>query len=197
MKRIITTLPALFMAALLAACSQNSAQEAKQVVTNFYQANQTTHPAGALSLSELLTFRQFVSVPLFELLKNVSEAEEAHMRETNDQEPPLVDGNLLTSLPEGATTYRIINCQLESDQGMCRVELVFSNAQHQSPAKWIDKVVLSKDVRGWVIANIIYAGENSNMRKGDLHGTLLHILSNTASRAEQPEMDEDNRPDEE
>lgn len=181
MKKLHTTLPMLVLAALLAACSQNSMQDAKQVVSNFYQANQTTHPVGALTLSELLTFRQFVSVPLFELLKDVSEAEEAHSREFGEQEPPLVDGNLLTSHPQGATTYRIINCQLESDQGMCRVELIYTNPQRTSPAKWVDKVALSKDVRGWVIANIVYAGGSPDLRSGDLHGTLIHILGDSSS----------------
>lgn len=190
MHKSIKAIPILVLTILLAACSKNSAQEAKQVVSNFYQANQTTHPTGALTLAELLTFRQFVSVPLFELLKNVSEAEEAHLRETGDQQPPLVDGNLLTSLPLGATTYRIINCQLESDQGMCRVELVYSDAQHKSPAKWVDKVILSRDVRGWVIANIIYAGDNGAMRSGDLHGTLLDILGSPVPPSPADHADE-------
>src|SRR5690606_13044212 len=122
-----------------------------------------------------------VSVPLFELLRSVSEAEEAHLRESGDEEPPLVEGNLLTSLPQGATTYRIINCQLESSQGMCRVELVFSNAQHTSPAIWVDKVILSKDIRGWVIDNIVYAGDNTALRSGVLHSTLLDILGSPVS----------------
>lgn len=184
MTKTIIAIPLLALALLVSACSQNSAQEAKQVVTSFYQANQTSHPTGALTLSELLTFRQFVSVPLFELLKNVSEAEEAHLRETQDQQPPLVDGNLLTSMPQGATTFRIINCQLESDQGMCRVELVYSDARHKSPAKWVDRVVLTRDVRGWVIANIIYAGDNGAMRSGDLHSTLLDILGSPVTPSE-------------
>ncbi len=191
MKKSITTIPILVLMTLLLACSQNSVQEAKQVVSNFYQANQTSHPTGALTLSELLALRQFVSVPLFELLKNVSEAEEAHLRETADQEPPLVEGNLLTSLPQGATTYRIINCTLETDQGICRVELVFSDAQHKSPAKWVDKVILSKDVRGWVIGNIIYAGGNSTMRSGDLHSTLLLILGSPETPSSVEQFDED------
>lgn len=190
MHTLLKTISTLALTCLIAACSSNSSQQAKQLVNNFYQANQTAHPRGALTLQELLTFRQFVSVPLFELLKNVSEAEEAHLREVGDHQPPLVEGNLFTSLPQGATTYRLINCQLESGEGSCRVELIYTDAQHKSPTKWVDKVILTKDVRGWVIGNISYGGEAAPLRSGDLHSALLDILS--SDKPESPDdMDEE------
>jgi hypothetical protein len=156
-------------------------QEAKKVVDDFYQTNQNSHPEGALNLAQLLAFRQFISVPLFELLKDVSEAEEAHQNAADNKQAPLVEGNLLTALPYGATSYRIINCQLEFEKGFCRVELSYQDVNHPTPIKWVDKVVLSTDIRGWVVANIVYAGGNPPMRTGSLHETLLQTLKNDPS----------------
>ncbi|WP_237022469.1 hypothetical protein [Herbaspirillum frisingense] len=76
MKRIGTT---LFAAAslLLAACTANEDGKAKELVTEFYQAHASARPVGALTLQELITFRSFLSVSLFDLLKDVSVAQEA------------------------------------------------------------------------------------------------------------------------
>lgn len=165
---------------LVAGCSGSSEQEAKDLVNSFYQTHQSNRPNGALSLKELITFRHFVSVPLFELLKDVSVAEEAHMAQTDaqaDTPTPLVDGDLFTTHPKGASTYRVLSCQVDDRSSNCSVEVIYSDAKLQSPFKSIDRVVLTRDARGWVIDNIIYGGAaNSGMHQGDLQKSLQTIL---------------------
>ncbi|MFX5562769.1 hypothetical protein ABTD73_20170, partial [Acinetobacter baumannii] len=84
---------------LLAACSANEEGKAKELVTEFYQAHASNRPSGALTLKELITFRRFLSVPLFDLLKDVSVADEARATQSAaevaadpdaDPLPPLV-----------------------------------------------------------------------------------------------------------
>ena len=169
----------LLMASLIlvAGCSDNSEQEVRDLVNSFYQTQQSSHPNGALSLQELIGFRHFLSVPLFELLTNVSVAAEARQAQNDDDLPPLVDGDLFTSHPKGASSYRLLLCQIDENNANCSTELTYLDAQMATPYKSIDRIVLIRDGRGWVINNIVYgAAANSGMHQGDLRQTLHAIL---------------------
>jgi len=174
------------------ACSASREQEAKDLVNSFYQTHQSNRPAGALSLKELITFRHFLSVPLFDLLKDVSVAEEAHLAQTDNQTPPLVDGDLFTTHPKGASTYRLLRCEISpggAGSGVCTVELIYSDAKLQAPFKSNDRVILARDARGWVIDNIEYGGGGNNaaatVHTGDLQKTLQGILNKNERRIVQ------------
>ena len=177
----------LAAAMLIAGCSASSEQEAKDLVNSFYQTHQSNRPTGALSLKELITFRHFLSVPLFDLLKDVSVAEEAHLAQTDNQTPPLVDGDLFTTHPKGASTYRVLGCEVKDNNSTCPVEVIYSDAKLQSPFKSVDRVVLARDARGWVIDNIEYGSSsaNSGMHQGDLQKNLQTILNKNERRIVQ------------
>ncbi|MGB9983526.1 MULTISPECIES: hypothetical protein [unclassified Herbaspirillum] len=177
----------LFAAAslLLAACTANEEGKAKEMVTEFYQAHAAARPTGALTLSELITFRSYLSVSLFDLLKDVSVAQEARAAQAAadlaadpDAEPlpPLVQGDLFTGNPNGASTFRVVQCEAQERDATCTVELIFSDAKLQSPAKWTDRLTLTRDARGWVIDNIQYAGDNPPMRSGTLQDAMRKVL---------------------
>ncbi|MBO9537944.1 MAG: hypothetical protein J7548_14885 [Herbaspirillum sp.] len=169
---------------LLAACTGNSENKAKELVGNFYQMHQTAHPSGALTLNQLITFRHFLSVPLFDLLKDVSVAEEARSAESAAAAaplPPLVEGDIFTANPGGASTFRVVRCDMQERESECTVELTYSDARLQAPAKWTDKVVLTHDARGWVIDNVKYAGGQAPMRAGNLQDTLRKLLKRDTS----------------
>lgn len=167
---------------LLAACSSNDEGKAKELVKEFYQAHQAAHPAGALTLTELITFRRFLSVPLFDLLKDVSVAEEARVAQSvADPLPPLFEGDIFTTNPAGASTFRVVRCEAQERESSCSVELIYSDAKLKSPSKWTDKVLMTRDARGWVIDNIEYAGGTAPMRSGNLQDALGKILKRDAA----------------
>ncbi|MBP1316772.1 hypothetical protein RJO15_11145 [Herbaspirillum huttiense F1] len=189
MKRIGKTL-VVAASLLLAACSANEEGKAKELVTEFYQTHASNRPSGALTLKELITFRRFLSVPLFDLLKDVSVADEARATQSAaevaadpdaDPLPPLVQGDVFTGNPNGASTFRVVQCEAQEREASCAVELIFSDAKLQSPAKWTDKVTLARDARGWVIDNIQYAGGNAPMRSGTLQDAMRKVLKRDAA----------------
>lgn len=189
MKRIGKTLM-VATSLLLAACSANEEGKAKELVTEFYQTHASNRPSGALTLRELITFRRFLSVPLFDLLKDVSVAQEARVAQSTAEQaadpdaeplPPLVQGDLLTGNPNGASTFRVVRCEAQEREATCAVELIFSDAKLQSPVKWTDKLMLARDARGWVIDNIEYAGGNAPMRSGTLQDALRKVLQRDAA----------------
>jgi hypothetical protein len=161
----------------LAACTGNDENKAKELVTSFYQMHQSAHPSGALTLKGLITFRHFLSVPLFDLLKDISVAEEARAAQSAaDPLPPLVEGDIFSANPGGASTFRVLQCEMQERESQCSVELIYSDAKLQAPLKWTDKVLLTHDARGWVIDNIAYAGGQAPMRNGKLQDLLRKLL---------------------
>ncbi|MBB5391471.1 MULTISPECIES: hypothetical protein [unclassified Herbaspirillum] len=167
---------------LLAACTSNEESKAKELVSDFYRMHQSARPSGALTLNELITFRHFLSVPLFNLLKDVSVAEEARAAQSAAAPlPPLLEGDIFTANPGGASTFRVVQCDMQKRESECSVELIYSDAKLKAPAKWVDKVLLTRDARGWIIDNIQYAGGQAPMRNGNLQDTLLKLLKRDAA----------------
>ena len=167
----------LIMLIGLVGCDDNSDREARNLVNGFYQTHQSMHPNGALSLQQLITMRHFLSVQLFDLLKDVSVAQEARLAQGNNDAPALVNGDLFTSNPKGASAYRLLTCQIEESGANCSTEVIYSDAQLQTPYRSIDRVALSRDTRGWVIDNITYgSAADSGMHHGNLKSELQKIL---------------------
>ncbi|MCA1324858.1 hypothetical protein [Herbaspirillum sp. alder98] len=182
-KQVVKRIAGSFMicvAMLLAGCAGGDENKARDVVTSFYKMHQQVRPIGALTLNELITFRHFMSVTLFDLLKDTSVAEEARTAQATqaaeDPLPPLVEGDIFTGNPAGASTFRIVQCEIGERDGKCAVELIYSDAKLKAPAKWTDQVLLTRDARGWVIDNIEYAKGAAPMRSGNLQAVLTKLL---------------------
>lgn len=181
-KQVVKRIAGWFMiaAAIVASgCAGGDENKARDVVSSFYKMHQSVRPVGALTLNELITFRHFMSVTLFDLLKDASVAEEARTAQAVKAEtelPPLVEGDIFTGNPAGASTFRVVSCDTGERDGKCAVELIYSDAKLQAPAKWTDQVWLTRDARGWVIDNIEYAKAAAPMRSGTLQATLTKLL---------------------
>ena len=168
---------------LIAGCNKSGTtdQQAKELVNNFYKTHQSAQPTAALSLKELITFRQFLSVSLFDLLKDVSVAEEAHLAQTDEDTPPLVNGDLFTTHPKGASTYRVLACEVQEEKAQCAVEVIYSDVALKTATKTTDRVILNRDARGWIIDNIEYDGNGvAGLHQGNLRKALQTILQANA-----------------
>ncbi|MDB5774278.1 MAG: hypothetical protein JWP38_411 [Herbaspirillum sp.] len=187
--RPLTSLaPLLLLTAMLCvSCSRTSGEdkELKQQIAKFYRLHQVAPPMGALSLSELIKFRPFLSVPLFEKFKNASLAEEAHFNRNADTAAPLFDGDLFTARPQGFAAAQILDCTVDDDKGYCNVELNAAITKEASVIKWQEKVYVTEDERGWVIDDIDFGRNPAPMRQGRL-STLLQAGIDTG-RTESPE----------
>lgn len=171
--KFVRTIIIAIAALMTLACTPAKEELARDLVTRFYKMHQTLKPAGALSLQELIAVREYLSVPLFDLVKDVSVAEEAHL--ANPDEPALVQGDLLSANPKGLTGFKILACELKDDNAGCAVELTWNDGK-STPIKWTDRLLLGRDARGWVIDDIEFGGAAAPMRHGNLKATLQAIL---------------------
>jgi hypothetical protein len=147
-----------------------------QTVNKFYSVYLKLHSFGIPNEQEQVQYSPYISPELSELLKTANEAEQKHQAATKGEEPPMVEGDLFTSLFEGASSYTVASCESSDEHGFCIVEFKYLNPGDKSEVKWKDKVYLVKSNRGWVIDDIEYLGDWQFMHKGRLKSLLKEVI---------------------
>ena len=62
----------------------------------------------------------YITPALEQLLAAGEAAEARYAKETNNQSPPIIEGDLFTSLFEGATAFKVGACKADDDQRALR-----------------------------------------------------------------------------
>lgn len=172
----------LSLSMVLLATSASASQrdlELKHVVDAFYHAYIAARPSGIPSEKVQLKFKPFISVELAKLLQEADKAEQKYQKKTKGEVPPLVEGDIFTSLFEGATSFLVLSC----DPGTvsCVVEFSYVDTRDQSSFTWKDKVYLVKESRTWMVDDIEFLGDWQFMHKGRLKGLLKQVLEEASS----------------
>lgn len=169
--RIIVLSLFLFATTALAA---DVDRDMKGVVNAFYNAYITVRPPGVPSEKEQLSFTPYLSASVKKLLKEAAAAERRYRRTTRGEVPPLVEGDLFTSLFEGASAFTVLSCDSRTDS--CLVEFSYLDPESKSSTIWQDKVYLVKDARGWLVDDIEFLGNWQFMHKGRLKELLKQVI---------------------
>lgn len=120
--------------------------------------------------------RPVVSARLGALLARADAAEREHTRRTHNQEPPILEGDVFTSLFEGAGRFKVEGCQAWPARAICSVALSYSSP-HDKPAHWRDRVVLVHAAGGWRVDDVVYGGTWAFGNKGRLSDSLKSVVS--------------------
>ena len=156
------------------AFAAGSDPEMTKVVNAFYDAYLAVKPSGVPAGKEQRRFKPYLSASLATLLNEAARAEEKYHRSTKGEVPPLVEGDLFTSLFEGATAFKVLSC--EAGTSACLIELSYAEATGGPPTRWKDKVYLARNPSGWLINDIEYLGEWQFMHKGRLQDLLKEVV---------------------
>jgi len=143
----------------------------------FYQTYLKTKAAGVPVGDDLARYRAVVSSGLAALLERAGAAEAEYARRTRNESPPLVEGDLFTSLFEGASRYLVEGCQPKAPGGTCRVALTYLDRAGGKPVEWTDTVVLVKESGGWRVSDIEFGGTWEFMHAGRLVGLLESVIA--------------------
>jgi len=117
-----------------------------------------------------------VSAGLFAVLEQARDAEAEYARRTHGDSPPLAEGDLFTSLFEGATRYRVAECRAKPSAATCRVALAYSETGGGKPVEWTDTVALVRESGGWRVSDVEYGGTWEFMHAGRLVGVLEGVV---------------------
>ena len=115
--------------------------------------------------------------PLFsnEILKMIAAdrtQQKKFAKEHPDEKPPWVEGDLFSSLFEGATSYTLGKSRVQKTKAEVDVHLVY---KYKSDAtEWVDTVVLTKANGKWVISDILFKGNWAFMNGASLRASLTN-----------------------
>jgi hypothetical protein len=172
----------LVVAALLAVGLSSSATAGDdnpgKTVAAFYGLYLQEKPRGIPDAAVREKFEPLISPELGRLLAAAAAAEDLHLRKTNNEEPPLVEGDLFSSLFEGATAYTPGKCAVEGDHAYCDADLAFNEPGGESkPTTWTDKVALIRSSRGWLVDDIAFGGAWDFGQHGMLRAALRQVAA--------------------
>ena len=149
----------------------------KRAAGAFYNVYMRLHIAGVPSLAQQAKLAPVVAASLAGLLRSAGRAEAAHRQRTKNQEPPLVEGDLFTSLFEGANAYTITSCTQAGETAQCLVTLTATDPRDRSKHSWTDQVLLTRQKGRWVVADVVFGGGWDFARKGRLTDTLRAVVT--------------------
>lgn len=142
----------------------------------FYNLYLKTKPLGVPDAAVVRRFKPLLSARLATALDQAGVAEAAHFKATNNEEPPLFEGDIFTSLYEGALSYSLEGCTTEGSHAYCDVDLAYAEVPGAKPTTWTDRLVLTKRVAGWAVDDIVFGGSWDFGQHGTLRATLAQII---------------------
>lgn len=178
----------LTAALALAGCNNFSGDEDRQaeVIGNFYRIHIKNNAPGLPSAEELRAFQPLVSRALFTLLTQAEAADTRYHAVAGTQAPPIVEGDLFTSLYEGATSFSVDSCetgderseerndQRDSRRATCQV--AFKNNRDGTTESWTDKLLLVQEDKQWRIDDIEFIGNDQSSQREYLSDTLADAI---------------------
>jgi hypothetical protein len=148
----------------------------------FYRVYLELRPSGVPAARARGRLAPAISPSLAELLQRADAAERHYKKVTRNEVPPLVEGDLFTSLFEGAHSFVIRECHRSVAGGaVCSVELQHAGTADKTTIRWSDKIYLVRHAGRWVVDDIEYLGDWQFMHKGRLRELLRRVIRDGAN----------------
>ena len=153
----------LLLAALLLATTPAFADEPAAAVEAFYAVYGPLHVKGG-GIPDATTRVRYAPVLSPRLNKQLVSAAAAQARLTakvKNAAPPMLAGDIFSSLFEGARTWKIGACQVTGGVARCPVTLGYApplvaGRKAEKPFNWNDTVLLVATPQGWKVDDVIY-----------------------------------------
>ena len=160
----------------LAACGDSASEnDAAKAAAVFYDISLSERTGGVPVGDFRARLRGSISPMLDSLIAQAGEAERRHAVRTGNSEPPYLQGDVFSSLFEGATAYEIGKCEADDATVTCDVLLVHDAPEQ--PVQWTDRVVLVAADGRWAVDDIVYGGDWDFAPKGTLQQLLRGVIA--------------------
>jgi hypothetical protein len=171
MKEILFTL--FLIVSITAAQSLTPAEK----VTAFLNKYQSMKFSGLPNAEDAKILSTFLSVKLNKQIQKAWIAQQKFKSKYPDEKPPLVEGDLFSSLFEGATSFEIMGTKIKLNNADVAVKFKnVSPAENNNPVEWTDNYKLIKNKNGWFIDDLKYQGKWDFAPKGLLSKTLNETI---------------------
>jgi len=164
----------------LAAPAANAADDpVAQAARDFYAVAQKAE-SGLPDAKTRDKLRPLITPALAALLDKASAAEDAFVAANKDS-PPLVEGDLYSSLFEGVTSFTVGVCTTSGKTARCPVALIYDDKNPSGATRWTDTLYLADTSAGWKVDDIGYGGTWAFGNKGRMTDTLKATIRDVSN----------------
>jgi hypothetical protein len=168
---------ALGIALLLTASAAKADEAMTKAATGFYTAARSAG-SGLPDAAARARLAPLMTPALQQLFANAA-ATEAHFTGAHKNLPPLIEGDIYSSLFEGPTQFAIGACTGSTTKATCPVALTYTDKN--GITRWTDTLFLASTASGWKVDDIGYGGNWDFGNKGKLSETLRQVAGFAAS----------------
>jgi len=180
MKHILVAVLLLIPAGLKA----QPAGDPAGAVNAFYAvyASQQGHGGGIPDATERVRYTPVLSPRLNKQLSAAAAAQARLSAKVRNAVPPMLEGDIFSSLFEGATTWKAGACQADTKSARCPVTLTYApapapNSKAAKPANWQDTLVLVNTPQGWKVDDVVYDAGFAFGNTGRLSSMLQMVIA--------------------
>jgi hypothetical protein len=176
MKRLL-----LAASLVLAAPAHAQAPDPAAAVNAFYAVYSSQHAQGGgiPDATVRLRFQPVLSPRLNKQLATAAAAQARLTAKVKNAVPPVLEGDIFSSLFEGATSWKVGSCQQKDKTAQCTVALTYTPPPDPKakPAHWTDTVVLAATPQGWKVDDVIYDAGFAFGNTGRLSAMLNMVIA--------------------
>jgi hypothetical protein len=173
----------LILAFLFLAAPALAAGDPAAAVNAFYEvyASQHAQGIGIPDATVRLRLQPVLSPRLNKQLADAAAAQARLSAKVKNAVPPVLEGDIFSSLFEGASAWKLGACQATAKTASCRVALTYTPppaaGAKAKPANWTDTVVLVNTPQGWKVDDVIYDAGFAFGNTGRLSQMLAMVLA--------------------
>jgi hypothetical protein len=172
----------LIFAFLLLALPAMAAGDPAAAVSAFYDVYnaQRVQAGGIPDATVRLRLQPVLSPRLNKQLAEAAVAQGRLSSKVKNAVPPVLEGDIFTSLFEGATTWKVGACQSDAKTARCNVALSYtppSVGSKAKPANWADTVLLVNTPQGWKVDDVAYDASFAFGNTGRLSDMLAMVIA--------------------
>jgi len=176
--------PLLFAAVLLLLLvPAQAADDPAQAANAFYTVYKDQHGQGGIpDATGRLRYAPVLSPRLNKQLGDAAAAQARLTAKVRNAVPPMLEGDIFSSLFEGATSWKVGSCQADAKTARCTVALSYvplptQAAKAPKPANWTDTLLLTHTPQGWKVDDVIYDAGFPFGNTGRLSDMLQMVLA--------------------
>src|SRR4051812_32161065 len=166
------------------AAAQAPASDPAAAVNAFYAvyAPQRPHGGGIPDATERLRFQPVLSPRLNKQLVAAAAAQARLTAKVKNAVPPMLEGDIFSSLFEGASAWKAGACQVTGPTARCPVALSYvppqvAGRKAEKPANWNDTVLLVATPQGWKVDDVVYDAGFAFGNTGRLSSMLAMVVA--------------------
>jgi hypothetical protein len=171
----------LLLAPLLQAA--HAADDPAAAVNAFYAVYKDHHAQGGIpDATGRLRYTPVLSPRLNKQLADAAAAQARLTARVRNAVPPMLEGDIFSSLFEGATTWKVGSCQGDAQLARCVVALSYvpppaQTAKPPKPANWSDTVIVAHTPQGWKVDDVVYDAGFAFGNTGRLSDMLQMVVA--------------------